>query len=213
MTTKTKIAEQVQRLYSRFKGERENTKPIFDKRELYELINQSINRIVSAKSLEGFKEGNVDIPQSSLILYTGQTVVSDSGTSYVDLPVYPIRLPLEIGIYEITPAGDPLNPFIPLPRETAQLMQGSIVSALEQKVGFYLEAGKRVRFTTNIFSTNGTVDIRLLVSDISTLAVDDPLPLNADYEVLVIQDVLQVVGMGQVSLTELQSQLNNKNAD
>lgn len=213
MTTKKIIAEQIQRLYSRFKGERENTKPVFDIRELYLIIDQAINRIVSVESLKSFREGSIDIPATSLISYSAQSVVVDGDTSYVDLPIFPIRLPLEMGIYEITGTGDPLNPFIPLPRETAQLMGGTLISALEQKVGYYLESGRRVRFTTNISGTYPTVDMRLLVSDMSSLSTTDPLPLNADYEILVIQDVLQTIGMGKVALTELQAQINNGNTD
>lgn len=217
MITKNKIAEQIQRLYSRFKAERENTKPVFDLRELYLLIDQSINSVVSLKTMESFSEGRIDIPASSVILYEGEAVVSDGDTSYVDLPIYPIRLPLEMGIWEITPADDPFNVFVPLPRETASLMGGTIIGALEQLTGFYLEAKNRVRFTKDITQVaNGgvaSVDIRLLVSDLSALAVTDTLPLNANYEILVIQDVLQTIGYGRIAQNELQAQLANDNTD
>lgn len=223
MTTKGKISEQIQRLYSRFKGERENATPVFDKRELYELINQSINKALSVQTLNSFKEGNIEVPSCNIILYKGITVNSDH-TSYASLPVFPIKLPMEMGVWEVTQANNPLNPFIPVPMEYAQLIQGTIVSALEQKVGYYVEAGSvtsglsttpiaRVRFLTDISATYPTVDMRLLVSDISTLDAADYLPLSADLEAVVIADVLSLIGVGQVSLAELQSQINNGTTD
>ena len=214
MTTRRKIAEQIQRIIARYKGDRENIEPILDPREAYEWINQSVNRVLAVETKQSFREGSIEIPTASIIKYTNQTVTSSSGTAYVDLPVFPIRLPLDMGVWEITNTGDPLNPFIPVPMEFAQLIQGTVVAGLEQKKGYYVESGKRVRFLTDVTSDSiSGVDIRILVSDISTLADTDPLPLNADYEALVIQDVLQRFGLGQVGLTELQAQLNNGNTD
>lgn len=210
MTTKGKIAEQVQRIYARFKGERENTKPIFDLRELYEIINQAINRRVVVETKQGFSEGDISVPPCSVIEYTLMPT-QDGTQSYVDLPVYPVRLPLDIGVYLVFDENDRMNPFIPLPNQIFSLMSGTLISALEQKTGYFLEHGKRLRFTTD--KSGGNITAQILVSDLSALAVTDPLPISADHEILVIQDVLQVIGGGQVALSELEAQLRNQNID
>ena len=213
MTTKNKLAEQIQRIYSRFKGERENTKPIYDIRELYEIINQAINRRVVVETKQGFKEGDISVPPSSIIEYT-LTPNQDAGQtsqSYIDLAVYPVRLPLDMGVWKIFREGERFDVFIPLPTQIVDLMQGTIISALEQKTGYFLEQGKRIRFTKD--ESGGNVIVQVLVSDLSALAASDPLPISADHEIMIIQDVLQTLGMGQIALAELQSQINNANTD
>jgi hypothetical protein len=198
-STKAKITEQVQRLYARY-VDRENISPVAYKEEISLIVEQSINAVLQAVTVPSRKINRCEIPQSSLVKYN-VTVTSDIAT----MPAFPISLEHDMGLWEIVNPASPLTAFIPIPMQLAKVMQGTIVSNLENQVGFY-RYGDKVHF----LSTPGaaTVDMYLLVSDLSQLGANDPLPLSAGYESEVIMKCLQTLGAGAFAQQELAS-INN----
>lgn len=198
-TTKRKIAEQVQRIYARY-VDRENISPVVYKEEIMLMIEQGINSVLQAQTMEAKRINRCDIPQSSLVKYS----VAVSGTT-ATLPAFPINLENDMGVWEIIDPNTPLVTFIPIPSQMAKVMQGTIVQNLEDQIGFY-RYGDKIHFLTAPGVT--PVDIYLLVSDLSQLGENDPLPLAANQEYDVIVKALQLLGLGAFSQQELGS-LNN----
>lgn len=207
--TKTILAEQIQRLYARFL-DKDNPSDVIDLREVILLINQSINKVLKLQVAESFKAGMVDVPKCNLIEYTVSTVTQDTGNNraYITLPVIPLTLPMDMGIWSIAAATGAMTPYIPIPAQDVLVFQGANLSYLEGKIGYYLQ-GKRVYFTKNITLTaNGSVSsvvVNLLVSDLSLLSDTDMLPISPEVESAIIDDVLQVISNGRVSQAELAS--------
>lgn len=217
-TTKKKLAEIVQRIYARY-ADKENIDRSLDAREVKLLIEQAMNKILKAQTFERFRDGYIDIPRCNLIKYTSQSVTADASNNraYVDLPAIPISLPMDMGVWQINPTTAPHSAYIPIAAQDWAVMgvgytdgtqsDGINSSYLEQQTGYYVE-GKRIYFTKDI-SAVSTVDIQLLVSDISQSGDNDILPLSPEYESDVIQEVLRLIGMGQISQAEIAANENS----
>jgi hypothetical protein len=208
-TTKNILSEQIQRIYSRFidKG---NESDVIDLREIKLLVNQSINKVLKLQVAESFKAGLIDVPKCNLVEYTC-AVTSQSGNSraYITLPVIPINLPMDMGIWSIAATNAAMTPYIPIPAQDVIVFQGTNLSALEQQVGYYMQ-GKRVYFTKDITTVaNGSITsviVNLLVSDFSTQGDNDLLLISPEVENSIMEDVLGILGLGKIAQAELQTQ-------
>lgn len=207
-TTKYILAEQIQRLYARFL-DKNNPSDVIDIREVKLLVNQSVNKVLKLQVADSFKAGMVDVPKCNLVEYTC-TVTDETANnrSYITLPVIPLTLPMDMGIWSIAAATGAMTPYIPIPAQDVLVFQGANLSYLEGKIGYYLQ-GKKVYFTKNITLTaNGSVTsviVNLLVSDFSQLSDTDMLPISPEVESAIIDDVLQIISNGRVSQAELAS--------
>ena len=206
--TKKILAEQIQRLYARF-IDKENPSDIIDTREIILLVGQSLNKVLKLQVAESFKAGMIDVPKCNLIEYTA-AVTADSGNNraYITLPVIPLTLPMDMGIWSIAAATGAMNPYIPIPAQDVLVFQGANLSYLEGKVGYYVQ-GKRVYFTKNITLTaNGTVTsvvVNLLTMDLSQFGDNDLLSISPEVESTIIADVLETISNGRVSQAEIAS--------
>jgi hypothetical protein len=209
MATKSTISEQVQRIYARFL-DKNNPSDVIDIREVMLLVNQSINKILKLEVAESFKAGLVDVPKCSLIQYTA-SVTSDAtnNRSSITLPVIPLTLPLDMGIWSISASNAAMTPYIPIPAQDVLVFQGANLSYLEGQVGYYVQ-GKKVFFTKDItLAGNGSiisVIINILASDFSQFGDNDMLPISPEVESAVITEVLNIISGGRVSQAELASQ-------
>jgi hypothetical protein len=210
MTTKYVISEQIQRLYARFL-DKDNPSDVIDIREIKLLVNQSINKVLKLQVAESFKAGMVDVPKCNLMQYSNAAVVQDSANSraYVTLPAIPLTLPMDMGIWSVTPNSGAMTPYIPIPAQDMLVFQGTNLGYLEGKIGYYVQ-GKRIYFTKDITVTaNGSVSgvtVNLLVSDFSQLTDNEMLPISPEVESTIIDDVLQTISNGRVSQAEIASQ-------
>ena len=206
--TKKILAEQIQRLYARF-IDKENPSDIIDTREIILLVGQSLNKVLKLQVAESFKAGMIDVPKCNLIEYTA-AVTADTGNSraYITLPVIPLTLPMDMGIWSIAAATGAMSPYIPIPAQDVLVFQGANLSYLEGKTGYYVQ-GKRVYFTKNITLTaNGTVTsvvVNLLTMDLSQFGDNDFLPISPEVESTIIADVLETISNGRVSQAEIAS--------
>lgn len=208
-TTRYILSEQIQRLYARFL-DKDNPSDVISIPEVSLLVSQAINKILKLEVAESFKAGLVDIPKCSLIEYTA-TVVSDSGNnrSYIALPVIPLTLPLNMGIWSIAATNAAMTPYIPIPAQDVLVFQGANLSYLEGQIGYYVQ-GKKVFFTKDItLSANGSISsviLNILASDFSQLTDTDMLPISPEVESAVITEVLNIISAGRVSQAEMATQ-------
>lgn len=213
MTTKARISEQIQRLYARFL-DKDNPSDVIDIREVRLLVEQAINATLKVQVSESIKAGIYDIPRCSLIQYTCN-VVSESGNTraYIDLPVIPLNLPFDMGIWSIATTNGALTPYIPIPAQDYLVFQGTNLSYLEGQTGYYVQ-GKKVYFTKDITtSANGSITsvvVNILASDFSQIGDNDILPISPEIESLVIATVLDQISNGRVSQNELNSKQNKQ---
>lgn len=199
-TNKAKITEQVRRIYSRY-VDRENLDPVVYEAEIMLMVEQSINEVLQAQTVQSRRINRVDIPQSSLVKYSVNVT-----SNQITMPAFPIDLEKDMGVWEIVDPSSPLTPFIPVDNQVAKVMQGTVISSLQNQVGYY-RYGDKIHFLTS--PPSNTLDLYLLVSDLSTLRLTDPLPLSAAYERIVIIKCLEMLGAGSFGQQELNS-INNR---
>jgi hypothetical protein len=203
------LSEQIQRLYARFL-DKDNPSDVIDIREVSLLVSQAINKILKLEVAESFKAGLVDIPKCSLIQYTASvTADAPNNRSFITLPVIPLTLPLDMGIWSISASGAAMTPYIPIPAQDVLVFQGANLSYLEGQIGYYVQ-GKKVFFTKDItLSANGSISsviLNILASDFSQLTDTDMLPISPEVESAVITEVLNIISGGRVSQAEMASQ-------
>jgi hypothetical protein len=209
MVTKAILSEQCQRLYARFLN-KDNPSDVISIPEVMLLVSQAINKILKLEVAESFKAGLVDIPKCSLIQYTASvTADAPNNRSSITLPVIPLTLPLDMGIWNIAASGAAMTPYIPIPSQDVLVFQGANLSYLEGQTGYYVQ-GKKVFFTKDLtLAGNGSISsviINILASDFSQFADNDMLPISPEVESAVITEVLNIISGGRVSQAELASQ-------
>lgn len=192
-TNYTILTEQIQRLYTRGL-DREDVKPTIDKREVKLLVVQEINLLIKAE-IASIGE----VPDTVLGTYEA-TVANPSGCLYeTTLPVMPVNLPKNQGIYRVYPSGCPWKPFVPIKSGDFDMAQGTPFEALEGLIGYYQD-GKKLCFTKN---PGENIVLKIVVNDPALTSDTEILPIPAEMESIVITSVLNKLAEGQKSQFEL----------
>ena len=190
-TTKYRLAEQVVRLLNG--GEI----PVSTKVKINEVkiaVEQVLNKLLKMEYL------NVNIPSleyipngASVATYEGIEIVQYGTRSKSVLPAMPLKLPRGIGVYQIF---DPANmdcPFIPLEMGQFGLIKSQPL--INDLLGFtgYEWYGTDIIYTKDLTQPSPIhVTIRLVVLDISQYSDYDILPVPADMEWDIIQEVYKL---------------------
>lgn len=188
MTTKKKIAEQVQRL---LKGN-----PIISARihinDIKLLVEQTSNQLLKADHFAvNVPEGDT-IPNNCMIFTYDNVPVTTYKTtkSKATLPNIPISLPRNMGVLHVSKTDAIDEPFVPIPSSLYGIVKPQdLLGDLSGLIGYEV-IGKDIVFTKNLpgLSINNVL-IRLVGLDLSQLSDYDPLPLSSDMEVEVVNRV------------------------
>lgn len=160
-----------------------------------------INQLLKTEylSING-KVGEVIPNGTTLGLYEDIDVVSYNGKSKARLPIKPIKLPRNMGIWAIYPKYDSLGSyeldkeFIPLQMGQGALIKSQpLISDLMGQVG-YENFGMDVIFTRDLPSEHEYVKVtmRLAIMDISMYSDYEPLPILPEQEWEVINQVYKL---------------------
>lgn len=204
-TSKAKITEQCQRIYARF-VDRENIEPVVYKDEITLLVEQALNESLKEAVPEQNVYGGVELPAAGLLTFTGSSLLTLSADGLeVTLPVVPITLPHDMGIFRVYHADTPTTPYIPITKEASMVFGGSDASYLEGQVGYFRKGFDKIRFTTNVkvLGSNPVVDetdivVEMFIVDFSQFAATAVLPISADMERVVIRKVLESLSDGRI---------------
>lgn len=185
MTTRNKIAEQVERLYMR-SFDREDLKPKIERREVALLIDQAANELLATEQQMATKVGIVDIPTCMIARYTAQAATQVTPFT-ATLPAYPIQLPMDMGVWSVKSSAG--LAYIPIKTDFWDLMSGLDEGLLEDQVGFYVR-GRTVTFTR---IPTATVDFELLIIDPALLGEYDPYPIPVSMELKLAERVVAML--------------------
>lgn len=128
--------------------------------------------------------------------YTINPLRINTSTSYVvALPFIPLRINMDAGVWGIYIGNIPC---IPLSSAMMDLMGDTDEALLEQQIGFVVE-GSKARFVGSYdllqkyLPASSTVTIKLLLTDVSTLADDENLPIPPEMEYQIIQECVKLM--------------------
>ena len=201
ITTRKKISEEIQLLYSQFL-EKNGFNDNIDTRLIDILVNQSINKYIKIQVINNFNAGEIEIPSVNMLEYT-LTVTSNKCT----LPVWPVTLKYDMGVWTVASTAAPYVYFIPVPNIFQQTYSGTVAEYLENQTGYYVK-GDKINFTKSV---TGSVIVTLLVSDYATTGETDSLPLSPELHSEIINDVLANLEKSRFASQELQNKDNNAN--
>lgn len=190
MTTLNKISSQVREIYLRSFDPKDRNRKL-DDREVNELVIQTANGILGLMPVQtkGFRID--DFPALMIATYTAQTVNEANGVYTVDLPVYPVSLPRDMGVWEVIGTGKTI-PFIPVSNAMHAVVGDIEEIGLEGQVGWKVE-GLKIVFTAN--PVVSTVTVKQLVLDPAKFGGTDVLPVTAEMEIQIITEVLKLLGI------------------
>ena len=185
MLSRRMLSDQV--LYRLYGGPPDSSAPV-QQEDVEKAAEQKINAKFRVRQFENMQVGETIPEGASMATYTGIAVSADGDRSKSVLPVMPISLPRNMGIFDIR-YGD--NSFIPLQVGQRSLLKtDTLLNNLLNQVG-YEPKGKTIYYTQNIALLGwSTVDMDLVVSDFSTLSETDPIPVPSDYEEILINELV-----------------------
>jgi len=172
--------------------------------ELKTSVCQVVNQLLKTEYLQINGKLGEKIPNGTVLgLYEDIEVTSWKNVSQCMLPVKPIKLPRNIGVYSIFDSENPSFEFIPLQNGQWGLLQSQpLINDLLGQCG-YENYGMQIVFTKDISSgdvNNPTkVSMRLVIMDISQYGDFDPLPILPEMEFSVKQQVCALYGAEMVS--------------
>ena len=186
MTTKKKLAEQIQRLIA--------GNPIISGRihinDVMLAVEQAANQALKADYFAISTPEGDTIPNNCMV-YTYESVpvtTYKTTKSRCALPSFPINLPRNMGVLHVSKTDAIDEPFIPIPTSMYGIIKPQDLLGDLSGLIAYEVVGKDIVFTQNLpgMSVNN-VYIRLVGMDMNTLSIYDPLPLSSDMEALVVQ--------------------------
>lgn len=199
-TTKYRLAEEIQRILV---GSNAGAGTKFHLNEIMLSVEQVANQLLKMEYM------NTNIPMGDLIpsgaaimTYDNIPVVKYKNISKSVLPCFPLKLPKNIGVYQIIPyivgdAGDisdVFTEFIPMELGQAFMIQKNpLVSNLSGMTGYEC-AGLDVYYSKDLTvdNTNAAVTMRLVVLDFTQYDEYAPLPLSPEYEFQIKTAVVQL---------------------
>jgi hypothetical protein len=183
-STKYLLAEQVQtRLAGGF---RDASQPVQNV-DIVKAIEQIINSMFQMQYYNATLPTGETIPDNLMIAFYENIPVTTLGDkSQAELPIIPISLPRNMGVYRVTDDKD--NDFIPVP-----LGQGALLRADKLLNDLLGNVWFEIRKNIVIFSKDilllgiDTVNMYLIVMDISLYSNTDPLPIPASMEEEIVE--------------------------
>lgn len=196
MSTKKIISDQV--LYKLSGGVPDTAFPI-DERDIWKALDQKINGLFKLHQFDTNLPNGEYIPEQAMIaIYEGNTVTSVNEWSTAELPITPISLPKDVGIYLVYDPNFPDMPFIPVRRgQRALLKTDSLLSDLMGQISYepYTNPTTKknlVKFNKDLTTLGITqVTMELCVLDISMYGITDNLPIPRDYESRIVEELVQ----------------------
>jgi hypothetical protein len=186
--TKKYLSDQI--LYKIYGGTPDSGVPI-DERDVWARIEQKINSWFRMQQFTVNLPSGETIPDNLAIgTYENVAVTSSGMISVSTLPVMPISLPRNMGVFLIYDADNPDNTFIPIMSGQKQLLKtDTLLSDLMGQISYEV-AGKTVKYSKDLTLLGVTdVTMELVVLDMSLYSETDMLPVPADAADMLITEI------------------------
>lgn len=208
-TSKVRLAEQA--LYRISGGMVSVTSPV-QLEDVIAAAGQIINTLFKTQHYTATLPSGDTMPNGLMLAtYTGIVPTAYGEKSKAALPIMPIALPRDMGVYEIFVSKTRDNnqsisdvSFIPLqPGHSNLLRSQTLISSLLGQIGF-TRYGKDVVFEKNLLLYDVTeLTMRLAIMDIDSYSDTDSLPIPPDFENDVVDELVKrfapVTGRAHVS--------------
>lgn len=189
--TRYRIAEQV---FNLIEGGDPKAASSISMNEIIISVGQVANKMLKAEYFSSKTPLGETIPNGAILgLYSSISVSQDgNGFSKCTLPVKPLTLPRNMGVWSVYPHDKPREEFIPIQMGQINLLRSQpMINDLSGQVGYEV-LGDRIVFTkdlTKAGTESATVDMRLAVMDMEQYDDYTMLPLPPEWEWDIIKEV------------------------
>lgn len=189
--TRYRLAEQI---YNLLEGGDPAAASSISHNELIIAVGQVVNSKLKSEYFDRNVPMGESIPNGTVLgLYEGISVSKDgTGYSKCTLPVKPLNLPRNMGVWSVYPSGNPGEEFIPLQMGQINMLRSQpMINNLLGQVG-YETLGETLRFTqdlTNNGTQSATVDMRLAILDMDKYDDYTMLPIPPEWEWDIVKEV------------------------
>jgi len=164
--------------------------------ELKIACGQVINQLLKTDYVSINIKTKEVIPNGAVLgLYEGITFTAyGTGKSKATLPIKPLKLPRNMGVWSIFPTSNPDKEFLPLQMGQASLLKSqTLINDLLGQVGYEVFGGEVV-FTKDLTQMipGETLSMRLMIMDISQYGDYDILPVPGEWEWQIITEVYKM---------------------
>ena len=193
MSTKRILGEQI--LY-RYYGGYIDTKGPIQLEDVYKAIEQKVNSLFKLRHFDTTLPSGETIPDNLCIaVYENNAVTSlNNGKSKCTLPATPISLPKNVGIYQVYNPDYPDFAFIPIQKGQRSLLRTD--SLLNDMLGqiTYEPSNTELLFSKDLLLQDcPNVTIELCIMQISQYSETDRLPIPADFEQTIIDEIVEAL--------------------
>lgn len=183
-----KITEEV---LSRLNGGDRPSSSRPSKQEVKNVLIQVVNSLIKSQHFNQVMQDGERIPDGLVLAeYDNIPVEEYRGVSRGTLPVMPVSLPLNMGVFHVGKSDDAINGFIPFqPGQMAMLSEEPMLSDILGQIG-YEPRGKYIVFNSDITTNEEpitSVFALLVVKDVALYGDFELLPISADMEIDVIK--------------------------
>lgn len=185
MATKAILKERIRRILDGgFPSTRSRTRDA----EIELAISDVANKLLKTEvlSINFNLDGGTVVDGAAIATYENIQVnrsekYGDIVTAEFNLPASPLMLPEGIGVYEVYPSGMPHLSLNYIPSGNMKYwVSNRYVNPLHRKL--FTVNGKKVTIYDDWFGVGyTTVDVQLVISDISTMSENEPLPIPSDF--------------------------------
>jgi hypothetical protein len=158
---------------------------------------QVINKMLKVEHFQVNEQMGEKIPNGSVLgLYENITPVSwVTGRSKCTLPIKPLKLPRNMGIWSIYRTNAPQDEFIPLQMGQSNLLRSQpMINDLLGQIGYEAMGALDISFTKDLplLYPGETLSLRLAIMDINQYSDYDTLPVVPEMEWDVITEVYKM---------------------
>lgn len=194
VVTLYRLAEQA---FSLIEGGDPGAASSIDMNTLKIACGQVINKLLKIEHLTVANKTGEIIPNGSVIgTYENIEVRSwITGRSKATLPIKPMKLLRGMGIWSVYRTNDPGNEFIPIQAGQTWLIKSQpMLNNLLGQIGYEPLGNMEIAFTKDLplLFPNETIEMRLIIMDISQYDDYDPLPLPPEFEWDVLTEVYKM---------------------
>lgn len=190
------ISENVRKLVE---GSDPASRSKFSMAEAKGYIVQVINSLIKTQHFSQTMAGGENIPDGLVLAeYDNIAVTSYKNVSRATLPVMPISLYINMGVFHVSKTDDIINGFIPFQTGMFQMLgEEHLISDILGQIAYEIR-GKYLIFNKDITTNDSdnainTVYMLLVVKDLSLYGDFDLLPIDAAMEIDVIQSTYKLM--------------------
>jgi hypothetical protein len=186
MITRYKLTEQIKRLIKG--GNPSSSSNIWDA-EIMMAIGQVINKLLKTDYFSTNLPSGETMPSGYVLAsYDGIQVERYKDRSRAKMPVTPILLPRNLGVFHVGPQDEPDCFYIPIPAGQGRFISSQDMLSDLLGIGTYEQQDGWVVFDRDV--TGSKVNMQLVVMDIDKYSDYDVLPVPADMEMDIVEAVV-----------------------